>query len=181
MGTTASTISLSEFANLPRDGMKHEIDAGQLLTLPPPKSIHTRIARLVAKELDRAIDATRFDVFAEAGYLLSASPLTVRQPDVSVLSKLRVETASADSYFEGLPELAVEVVSPKDAASDIQTKVHQYLEFGALQVLVLYPKTREVQVFGANLKALTLPCGGILEGCPVLPDVGIAVESLFAV
>jgi Uma2 family endonuclease len=157
------------------------MDAGQLLTLPPPKSLHTRIARLVAKELDRAIDATRFEVFAEAGYLLCESPLTIRQPDVSVLSKLRVETASADSYFEGSPELAVEVVSPKETAADIQTKVQQYLEFGALQVWVLYPKTGEVQVFGPNLHAVTVPSGGILEGCPVLPDFAIAVDRLFAV
>jgi hypothetical protein len=93
----------------------------------------------------------------------------------------RIETASADSYFEGSPELAIKVISPKDSAADIQTKVQQYLAFGALQVWVLYPKTREVQVFGANLHAVTLPAGAILLGCPVLPDVAVSVGRFFAV
>jgi Uma2 family endonuclease len=80
----------------------------------------------------------------EAGYILAREPLTIRQPDVSVLSEARIQGTEEDSYFEGAPELAVEVVWPSDSAEDLEVMVKQYLNAGAEQVWVLYPKTRDV-------------------------------------
>jgi Uma2 family endonuclease len=136
---------------------------------------------VASKAIEKGLDPERFEVFVEAGYLLCPDPLTIRQPDVSVLSKLRIASAGDDSYFEGAPDLAVEIVSPSDAADTIKTKVLQYLQYGALQVWVLYPKTKVIHVFHASSSATILISSQTLENSPVLPGWSIQVAQLFAV
>ena len=110
----------------------------------------------------------------EAGYILARDPLTIRQPDVSVISRERIRATSADSYFEGAPELAVEIVSPSDSAEDLDSKIRQYLESGAEQVWILYPKSRTGHVFSAGAAPRILTEDQTL-------DYGITVGALFAV
>ena len=114
----------------------------------------------------------------EAGYVLSREPLTIRQPDVSVLSKARIEATAEDSYFEGAPELAVEIVSPSDSAQDLEINLRQYLGAGAQQVWVLYSKTLDVHVFGAD-RVVMLKNDQVLEGGELLPGFAVKVSELF--
>jgi Uma2 family endonuclease len=168
-------ITLEDFARLPRQGARHEIDAGELLTLPPPKSRHALIALTVLESLQQYLkqrDTHR--ALPEAGFILSRDPLTIRQPDVSVISRERIRATSADSYFEGAPELAVEIVSPSDSAEDLDSKIRQYLESGAEQVWIIYPKTRTVHVFSPGAAPRIVTEDQTL-------DYGVAVGALFAV
>jgi len=168
-------MTLEEFARLPRDGARHEMSAGELLTLPVPKSLHSRIVSVVLDALP-AVDA-----FPGAGYILSSDPLTIRQPDVSVISRERIRAADPDSYFEGAPELAIEVVSPSDFAEDLDIKTKQYFQAGAQQVWILYPKTQTVHVFSRGAATVVLNQDQTLEGGDVLPGFTVPVASLFAI
>ena len=107
-----------------------------------------------------------------------ASPLTISQPDVSVVSKERIQATDEDSYFEGAPELAVEVVSPNDPADDLELKVRQYLKAGAKQIWVLYPKTQHLHVHMAN-QTLVLKCDDILSGGEFLPGFAVKLSDFF--
>lgn len=178
--TIAPPLTLEEFAQLPRDGVRHEISEGELITMPPPKSLHSRVVRKIFKALEAVVDKSRFgEVFAEAGYVLFCDPLTVRQPDVSVLSKERIKATSPDEYFEGAPELAVEVLSPSDPAEDLDIKIEQYLKSGAKQVWILYPKTKRIHVFHAVNQGTILHAEQTLEGRDLLPGFSVKVADLF--
>ena len=178
--TTAAPLTLEEFSRLPRGQERHELSGGELITMPPPKSLHSRIARIIFKVLEQFLEKTGSgEAYAEAGYVLSRDPITIRQPDVSVLSKERIRTASPDDYFEGAPELAIEVVSPADPAEDLQIKIDQYLQAGAKQVWVLYPKTKRVHLFYAGGAIAIFDETQRLEGGDVLPGFSIQVTDLF--
>jgi Uma2 family endonuclease len=168
-------VTLEEFARLPKDGVRHELNAGELLTFPTPKSLHSRIVNAV---LDTLV-ATR--ALPGAGYILSRVPLTIRQPDISILSPERIRATDPDSYFEGAPELAVEVVSPSDSAEDLDIKTKQYFQSGARQVWILYPKTQTVHVFSSGAAAVILDRDQTLEGGDLLPGFSVPVASLFAI
>ena len=163
-------ITLEEFSRLPRDGQKHEAAGGELITMPPAKSLHSRIARRISKTLESSLESGESEMFLEAGYILSLTPLTVCQADVSVLSKDRIRATPPDSYFEGPPEIAIEIVSPSDSAEYMETKVREYLDFGAIEVWVVYPKTKHLHVFSrtGELKVLsesqTIECPDLLPG-----------------
>jgi Uma2 family endonuclease len=181
MATLTSTpMTEEEFSRLPADGVQHELNAGVLITLPPPKSLHSRTALAVLEALQTYLRQHPFgQAIPEAGYVLSRRPLTIRQPDVSVVSKARIDATPGDSYFEGAPELAIEIVSPSGSAEDLQIKVRQYLDTGAKQVWVLYPKIGAVHVFEANV-ARVLTKDEIVGGGDLLPGFAVKVSELFS-
>jgi Uma2 family endonuclease len=179
---TQAPLTLEQFAGLPADGARHEMDAGVLITLPPAKSLHSRVARSVFIAIQECLDRSDVrEAFPEAGYMLSEDPLTIRQPDVSVISKERIAATEAESYFQGAPDLAVEIVSPSDSAQDLEAKVRQYLQAGAQQVWVLYPKTKNIHVFSGTRSLLILDENQTLEGGEFLPGFSIKVSDLFVI
>ncbi len=177
---TAAPLTLEEFSKLPHGQERHELSAGELITMPPPKSLHSRVVGKIIKALERASQSsTSLNVLAEAGYILSRDPLTVRQPDVSVITTDRMRSTDPDDYFEGAPELAVEVVSPSDSAEDLQIKVDQYLQTGAKQVWVLYPKAKRVHVFYIDGTTAILDETQTLDGGDFMPGFAVKVADLF--
>jgi hypothetical protein len=103
---TTAPLTLEEFSQLPDDGVRHEISEGELITMSGPKSLHSRIIRKVGKAIETALAKSGYgEAFPEAGYVLSRDPLTVRQPDVSVLSPERIQSTAPDDYLKGRPSL----------------------------------------------------------------------------
>jgi Uma2 family endonuclease len=82
--TAAPPITLEEYSRLPDDGYRHELNAAELIATPPVKLSHTIIAQNIQERLSAYLKQ-RGDARAltEAGYVLSRTPLTVRQPDIS--------------------------------------------------------------------------------------------------
>lgn len=179
MATTTAPLTLEEFAKLPRGTEQHEMSAGHLITMPLPKSLHSLVVGEVIQALQKALGrSSSLYVLAETGYVLSREPLTVRGPDASVISKERIGFTNPDDYFEGAPELAIEVVSPSDSAEDLQLKIDQYLQAGAKQVWVLYPKTKHIHVFRSGTIEI-LDETRTLEGGDLLPGFSVKVADLF--
>lgn len=173
-------MTLEEFERLPDDGNKHELSEGELIVMPPVKSLHSLVATAIAEALHAYLRQHRVGrAIAEAGYILSRKPLTVRQPDVSVLSNERIRATPPSAYFEGAPELAVEVVSPSDSAKDLETKVQQYLRYGAHEVWIVYPEVKRIHVYRAGAGATILDESHTLDGGDVLPGFSVKVADLF--
>jgi len=173
----AAPLTLEKFSKLPRGQEKHEVNAGELITMPPPKSFHSLVALAVLEALQGYLKQNPFGrAMPEAGYILSRSPLTIRQPDVSVLSKARIH--SSDDYFEGAPELAVEVVSPSDIAEDLQIEVDQYLQAGAKRIWIVYPKTKRIHIFHESGSMTALDESQTLDGGDLLPGFSVKAADL---
>jgi Uma2 family endonuclease len=174
-------MTLEEFSRLPEDGNKHELSEGELVIMPPVKSLHSLVALAVLEILQAYLKQHPLGrALPEAAYVLSRSPLTVRQPDISVLSNERILATGEDDYFEGAPELAVEVISPSDTADDMGIKVEQYLRFGAKQVWVVYPKRKRVHVHRPDQAMAALDQTQTLEGGDLLPGFSVKVADLIS-
>jgi Uma2 family endonuclease len=151
-----------------------------------PDFAATQIAACTCRSCGTRSSATTLEAgtnraILEVGYILAHDPLTIRQPDVSVISRERIRATNPDSYFEGAPELAIEIVSPSDSAEDLDIKTKQYLQNGARQVWILYPKTQTVHIFSRGAAIVILDQDQTLEGGDVLPGFTVPVASLFAI
>jgi Uma2 family endonuclease len=74
-------------------------------------------------------------------------PETVRNPDVAFVTKEMVAKIDLEhSPFEGVPTLAIEVISPRNRADDTVKKVHQYLDDGCRSVWLVYRTLRLVEI-----------------------------------
>jgi Uma2 family endonuclease len=64
-------------------------------------------------------------------------------PDVSVTWP----DQPVDEWLLGAPMIAVEIASRGNTAEEIEGKVAAYLDEGAAEVWIIYPKTRTMRVF----------------------------------
>jgi Uma2 family endonuclease len=108
------------------------------------------------------------------------SPRKLRFPDVSYVSKRRLPAGlTSDGYIYIPPDLAVEVVSPNDLASEVLRKVLEYLDAGVALVWVIYPEARATQVYRRDGSGNLLRDDGELSGEDVLPGFRCRLAAIF--
>ena len=125
---TTHLMTAEELMNIDDDSHRHELIKGELLTMPPPKSEHGRVTANLTMILGQHVKANRLgDVYTEAGYKLESDPDTVLGPDVSFVAQDRVDRVRM-GYYDGPPDLAVEVLSPGDRRGKVEHKLALWLE-----------------------------------------------------
>ena len=157
-----------------------ELSKGELVRMPAAGWEHGFVAGNVAGILREFVKAHDLGAVAtaEAGFKLSE--YTLRVPDVSFVSKQRLAaTGSPAGFWPGAPDLAVEVVSPSDSASDLQKKIQEYFEAGTRMVWVLYPELKQVQCYRGPKQMRVLEAHEPISGEDVLPGFSILVEEFF--
>ncbi len=177
-------MTLEEFDALPDDGLKHELNKGELVTMTFPNWGHNRVIRrifLILNEFLRTHPLGEI-LLPDAGYLLSGpgEPPTLRGPDLSFITRERsAQLGDSTKLAHGAPELAVEVVSPSDRANELLEKVAQYLTAGGQTVWVVYPEDREVRVFEASGAIRILRGDDIIDAPVLLPGFSTPVSAFF--
>ena len=183
MIATGIRMTADELLRLPDDGKRYELIAGELHEMAPASGEHGyvggRMARRIGAFLDQHPELGGEIFISEAGYRLARNPDTVRAPDLSYVAAARLPQARVRGFPEMAPDLVVEVVSPNDTASEIQAKVDEWLQAGALLVWVLYPSTRSAMAYQANGTAHLLHVEDSLRGDPVLPGFSCPLGDLF--
>ncbi|HEY3108758.1 MAG TPA: Uma2 family endonuclease [Chloroflexota bacterium] len=142
MAIEPKLMSAEELWALPADGMRHELVRGELRTMAPTGADHGGLEVELAYRLRRALDERPIGrvVVGETGFRLSRDPDTVLGADIAFIRAERLADGRLPrGYFEGAPDLAVEIVSPGDMAAEVDEKVRDWLGAGARAVWVVYP------------------------------------------
>src|SRR5262245_20352488 len=177
----SALMTADEYARLPDDGVRYELQAGVLVSEPIPISRHARAQVRMAVVLERFVEPRRLGyVFGENGYLLATDPDTVRGPDVSFVRADRFDPdEAARGFLRGAPDLAVEILSPSNRPGEIHGKVADYLAAGCKLVWVVDPKRRIVTVYRTLLSPRRIGVDDLLDGEDVLPGFSVPVSALF--
>jgi Uma2 family endonuclease len=168
------------------DLLKHqgrcELLRGELIEMTPASANHGKIAMRIALALGNHVQSGKLGevLAAETGFVLERNPDTVRAPDAAFVSSERAGGIGERGFFEGPPDLAVEVLSPDDTASEVNSKVQDWLSAGCRQVWVADPKTRTVTVHHPDGQAEVIPAEGRLTGGEILPGFELPVADIFA-
>jgi Uma2 family endonuclease len=122
----------------------------------------------------------------DCGYqCFSDDPDKLRKPDVSFVSRIRLPGEPPDGYIKIAPDLAVEVLSPGDLASDVEEKVQEYLGAGVKLIWIVSPNTRTVRIrrpAGAKLgPAGELTEADAISGEDVVPGFECRVAEFFEI
>ncbi len=180
--TAEPLLTAEDLYGLPEeDDRRYELVEGRLVVSEPPGWTHGGIATRIAVALYPHVRAHRLgEVVVESGYVLARRPDTVRGPDVSFVRADRLPAREvAHRFFEGAPDLAVEIASPDDRAAEVARKVAGYLRAGTRAVWVVYPDTRTVVVHAPDGLARLLGPDDALDGGDVLPGLALPVAELF--
>ncbi len=107
-------------------------------------------------------------------------PDQIRRPDVSFIRRGRLTPDMRHGHVPIAPDLIVEVVSPNDAARDIQSRVDDFLDAGTPLAVVIYPENRMAWIYRGDGSATRVDKTAELELEPVLPGFHCTLGELFA-
>ena len=99
-------------------------------------------------------------------------------PDVAFVSQDKQPKLPSEGYNPSPPDLAVEVVSPSAVEKRLRFKIANYLAAGTL-VWVVYPQTKEVEIYTPGQRARIVGIGEILDGGETLPGFALPVKDIF--
>ncbi len=176
-------LTAADVWNLPEvPGVRYELDRGELVEVPGAGWLHSYLVSLLSDLLTAFVREHRLGlVFPDGlGYVLANDPDILRIPDVSFIARERIPKGGLpQGYCPIPPDLAVEIVSPGDAATELRKKVREYLDAGVKLVWVLWPEERAVTVYPAGAAPQELGPEDELSGGGVLPGFGVQVARLF--
>ncbi len=176
---TYSAAEFWEFVNRPENQNRlFERRYGEIIEATPSNTYSSGIGIAVASPLYLYVKAHDLGfVSGEAGGFDITEDITYI-PDVAFVSKARQVEPPRKTLNPIAPDLAVEVISPTNSASEIQRKVLDYLAAGTLLVWIVYPETRTVVVH-TSAGARTLTEADTLDGGDVLPGFTLPVRDIF--
>jgi Uma2 family endonuclease len=163
-------------------GKRFELVDGELVEMPGAGMVHNLIAAVIYGFIRDFVQANDLGwAFTDGlGYVLSRDPDQVRIPDASYLAHERLPDGRVvESFAPAAPNLAVEVVSPNDSATELQEKVQDYLDAGIQAVWIVWPKLRSVTVHLPDGSSRVRGVGSDLEGGDILPGFSIPIASIF--
>jgi Uma2 family endonuclease len=127
-------MTRADLDQLPDDGRRYELIDGVLVVSPSPTWLHQRAAFRLARLLDDACSED-LEVFT-APLDVDIADDTRLQPDILIVRRDRLGERS----LSGLPELAVEVLSPSTRRFDLVLKRSRYEEAGCPGYWVVDPE-----------------------------------------
>jgi Uma2 family endonuclease len=171
-----------EFLVYPLDDVKAELVRGELRVSPPGGGPHGFAGASLVVLLAAHVDPRRLGkVLGDGvGYELVRLPRTVRVPDASFVRADRLpEEGVGPGLLKLPPDLAIEVLSPSETASDLQEKLDDYRVSGTPLVWVVDPVRRNVMVVARDAPMRLLHESETLDGGDVIPGFSCAVSDVF--
>jgi Uma2 family endonuclease len=175
-------FTAKEFSLLPDDGKRYELVRGALVCMAATGGQRGIFASRLDHRLRSFVEAHDLGEVctAETGFRLTENPDTVRAPDVSFITQERIASQGIpEGYWPFAPDLAVEVISPRDRFDEVLTKVQEYLRAGTRLVWVFHPRTKTVTLYRANSEVQLLQGDEELSGEDVVPGFHCRVMEFF--
>ncbi len=131
---------------LPADGRRYEVHAGELSVTPTPSPRHQLCVANLFRVLDHHVRSNGLGVvlFAPLDVILSGT--SVVQPDLVYLANDRMGAISHRG-IEGPPTVAIEILSPSTAGVDRLTKQELYASHSVPFVWLVDPDAQVVEVY----------------------------------
>ena len=143
---------------------------------------HGRFASRIVAALENHVARQGLGIVttAEAGFQLARDPDTVLRPDVAFVCAVPIPPGGVKGYFQGVLDLAVEVVSPSDRPDEVAAKVQDWLRAGCSMVWVVELTNHTVAVHRRGSQVAVSTTIYMLTGGDVLPGFSMKVARVFA-
>ncbi|MCC6124668.1 MAG: Uma2 family endonuclease [Pirellulales bacterium] len=180
MATVEKIMTADEYLALGDIGPSALIQ-GELVLMSPTGYNHGWIANNIGIALGIFVKSKKLGRVSssEAGFYIARNPDTVRAPDVAFVRAERIPPGGQKKFFEGPPDLAVEVLSPDDRSSEVNAKIRDWLQAGCVQVWVVDPQTESVMVYRSPRDIAVFAEQDILTAPELLPGFSLPVAEIF--
>lgn len=179
MSQATSLVTAEQLERTP-ELERFELWDGRLVPMNPVSPLHGRVVVRFASLLDQHVRQGRLGyVMAELGVRLRSNPDTVFGPDIAFISRERMPETQVRGFWQGPPDLAVEVLSPDDSPGAVRRKIDEYLLRGTPMVLVIDPQKRTTTIHRPDQKPTILSNEDMLDLSDVVAGFRCPVAAIF--
>jgi Uma2 family endonuclease len=171
---------------LPQNGVDRWLIRGQLRERPMTvrNRVHSRVlirvGYLLESWLERQPRPHGSVLGGEAGVRLRRNPDTTVGIDVVYIpADVAARESEETTLVDGIPVLAVEILSPNDVIDDVNEKIDTYLDAGVALVWAIDPHRRTVEIFRQGAEPELVNVRQELSGEPHLPGFSVPVAEIF--
>jgi len=171
------TWTYEAYLALPEDGNRYEIIEGELYVTPPPIEGHQYSSGELFFAMFSFIRAHRLGILYHPPFEVHLSATTRPvQPDLTFIRTENKPTFSMN-YFEGVPDLVVEIFSPSTHRIDQTIKYDAYQKAGVAEYWMVDPLARTVWVYTLHEGVYTLH-GQFVANDTITSKVLVGLEIL---
>ncbi len=177
MATTPTRLmTFAEFEKIPNPpGGRYELHHGELIEVAYPKCDHFLIQQMLRDLLDKAA-AGAGRAYTEVGFrVLPDHEYWVA--DVAYAPREWWVRNKGEKFFQGPPELVIEVLSPSNTAAEMLDKRNLCLENGSREFWVVDADHRQVEVSTPDGRTMTYKAG---QEIPLMFGGRLAVDAIFS-
>lgn len=136
-----------DYLRLPDDGKRYEIIKGVLYMVNAPSFLHQFITSTLTRLLGNFVAENNLGLVLTAPFEVHLTEDTRPvQPDVLFIRAENWPDTEA-AFFEGAPDLVVEVLSPSSTRTDRIAKFTVYEQAKVNEYWIVNPKTRAIEVY----------------------------------
>ena len=183
MAEAARKLTHDDLLRMPDDGKRYELIDGELFEMNAPISRHQRAIGNLHFELRRFVSERRLGEVWLSPFDVIFSLHNVVQPDLLFVSSDRAEIVQ--DWVRGVPDLAIEVLSPSNRRHDEVRKLELYERFGLPEYWIVDPEVETVKVYRlaegrfGRAELLTARDGDVVRS-PLFPSLDLPVGAIFA-
>jgi Uma2 family endonuclease len=182
MSSTVRLITADELLTMPPDGFRYELVKGELIKMAPASYEHGIVAMSFGSRLFNHVTANNLGKVcgSETGFVVSSNPDTVLAPDAAFIERERADQVGmVRGYFPGVPDLAVEVISPNDTYTEVREKALEWLAAGTRMVIVLNPRKRNATVYRSENDITILSEDDVLDIDDIVKGFKVHIKDIF--
>lgn len=181
VATEAKIWTDEEFMALPSDGHRYELVKGEVVDMGNSGMEHGYLACLLGAELTAFVRQNKLGVICDSSTAFTLKNGNKRSPDISFISRDRLKGLSRPprGFFEGAPDLVVEILSPGNTVEEMHTKIVEYFENDTRLLWKIDPNERCILVYHSPEPERLLRVGDMLDGEDVISGFSMAVAELF--
>ena len=184
MDAVKTRLTVEEFIAQYPDHTRQIIEFidGEVVIMPPPKDLHQYISFRLALLIGNLVLSQNLGEVRTAPSLVRMGD-QLPEPDIFYVSKDNTSCVVAkDGYWQGAPDLCVEIISPGSGKHDRVTKFGIYQAHGVREYWIVDAEERFIEVWTLAGNQFQLH-GKYAEGnqftSTVLPALTITVSEIF--
>jgi Uma2 family endonuclease len=170
------------FMALSGDEQRYEVVDGELVDMGNSGMEYGEIGSFLGGMLALHVRRDKLGIVCDSSTAYTLKSGNRRSPDVSFVAKERLQGMSRppQGFFQGSPDLAVEILSPGNTVEGMHKKIVEYFQNETQLVWVIHPEEKFVLVYHSPEPDQFLRSTDTLDGEKILPGFSLNVGELFA-
>ena len=177
----SQALTDEQFMALPEDDNLYEYVNGELIVVANSGVEHGYLALTLGYFLTGFVRSHRLGVTCDSSTAFKMKTGNKRSPDLAFIAKERLQGLKRlpKGFFEGAPDLAVEIISPNNTFAEIHNKLVEYFENGTRLVWVILPDEECVLVYHQPKPSKLLQVEDSLDWEAVITGFQLPLIELF--